>query len=421
MRTIIEPFRIRTVEPIHFTTPEERAQRLAAAHWNVFGLRARDVMIDMLTDSGTGAMSTQQWAAMMRGDESYAGSDSFYELKEVIQDLTGYRHVFPVHQGRAAERIVFQILGGRGKTIPNNTHFDTTRANIEFTGAEASDLPVPEAHEPGLERPFKGDMDLDALAGMLAAAEPGTVPVGLLTITNNSVGGQGVSMANIRAVSGLYRSHGIPFLLDAARFAENAFLIKRNEAGYGDKPLKEITREMFSHADGCMVSAKKDGLVNIGGFAAVNDDDLADQIRNPADPHRGFPNLRRPGGPGHGGPGPGSAGGARRALPGVPPGQLHLPGGCAAAARGPHRAAGGDSRRVCGRRGVLGSHPRPPNARPEPLQRALPCRRDPGGRGGHADVRGHRPRHRRGDSHARWTWCGSPCPGGSTPRATSTG
>jgi tryptophanase len=289
MKTIIEPFRIRTVEPIRLTSRAYRTEALQRAKYNLFGLRARDVTIDLLTDSGTGAMSTRQWAAMMLGDESYAGSDSFYELESVVRDLTGYRHVFPVHQGRAAERILFQIFGGAGRIIPNNTHFDTTRANVEFTGASALDLAIPSAQSPADESPFKGDMDVGRLAELLATAAPGTVPVGMMTVTNNSVGGQPVSMANLRRTSELFRRHRVPFLLDAARFAENAYLIRLREAGHAGRSLRDIAREMFSYADGCLVSAKKDGLVNIGGFMAVDDDTLAEKIRDLLILSEGFP------------------------------------------------------------------------------------------------------------------------------------
>lgn len=288
MRTIIEPFRIHTVEPIRITTEPERKRALEAAHWNLFGLRARDVIIDLLTDSGSGAMSTKQWAAIMTGDESYAGSESFYELEATVRELTGFRHVLPVHQGRAAERILFTILAKPGLKIPNNTHFDTTRANVEYQGTEAVDLPVPEALDPRAERAFKGDMDLEKLAAFLAANH-GKVPLGLLTITNNSCGGQPVSMANIRATAELYRAHGVPFFLDAARFAENAYLIQQTEPGFRDKPLRAIAREMFSHADGCLVSAKKDGLVNIGGLLCINDPKLAEAARNLLILTEGFP------------------------------------------------------------------------------------------------------------------------------------
>ncbi len=289
MRTIIEPFKIHMVEPIRLTTLAEREAILAAAKFNLFGIRARDVIIDLLTDSGTGAMSTEQWAALMRGDESYAGSESFYELERVVRDLTGYRHVFPVHQGRAAERILFAILGGQGRVIPNNTHFDTTRANIEYTGAQALDLPDPRAEALTVDAPFKGNMDTGRLAELLAAAPSGSVPVGLLTVTNNAVGGQPVSLANARATSELYRRHGVPFFLDAARFAENAFLVQRHEPGQRERSLKEIAREMFALADGCMISAKKDGLVNIGGILALQDDALAEKVRNLLILTEGFP------------------------------------------------------------------------------------------------------------------------------------
>lgn len=258
----------------------EREEALERAHYNLFQLAAYDVMIDLLTDSGTGAMSTEQWAAMMTGDESYAGSASFYELESVVNDLMGFKHVMPVHQGRAAERIMFQILADEHSQIPNNTHFDTTRANIEYRQAKALDFPVPSALDPACEEAFKGNMDVDRLRAFLEDSPEGTVPVGLLTITNNATGGQPVSMANIREVASLYREHGIRFLLDAARFSENAYLIKLEEPGYRDKPLKEIVREMFSYADGAMISAKKDGLVNIGGLLCLNDDRLAEQARN---------------------------------------------------------------------------------------------------------------------------------------------
>jgi tryptophanase len=280
VRTIIEPFRIRTVEPLRLTTRAEREQALRTAHYNLFSLRARDVLIDLLTDSGTGAMSTKQWAALMQGDESYAGSESYYELQGVVRELTGFEHVFPVHQGRAAERILCQIFGGKDKTIPNNTHFDTTRANIEFTGAAALDLPVREAHDPAVEDDFKGNYDLDRLARFLATAPRGTVPLGLATVTNNAVGGQPVSLPNLQAASALFRAHGIPFLLDAARFAENAWLVRQRDPAWRDAPLPRIVRAMFDCADGCMISAKKDGLVNIGGLLCVRDAALAEQIRS---------------------------------------------------------------------------------------------------------------------------------------------
>jgi tyrosine phenol-lyase len=288
MKTIIEPFRIRSVEPIRMSTLEERETALEAAHYNLFSLAARDVMIDLLTDSGTGAMSTKQWAALMQGDESYAGSESYYDLRDTVQDLMGYKHVIPVHQGRAAERIIFQILAAEDKSIPNNTHFDTTRANIEFRGTEAVDLPVPEGLDPSAAGDFKGNMDIDRLRVFLEENQ-GRVPVGLLTITNNGNGGQPVSMQNIRETAELYKQYGIPFLLDAARFAENAYMIKLREEGYADKDLRDIVREMFDYADGCMVSAKKDGMVNMGGLLCLEDDALAVDARNLLILTEGFP------------------------------------------------------------------------------------------------------------------------------------
>ncbi len=289
MKTIIEPFRIKTVEPLRITSREERERALKQAHFNLFGLKARDVIIDLLTDSGTGAMSTRQWAALMMGDESYAGSESFFELEQVVRDLTGYRHVIPVHQGRAAERILFGILGAEGKKIPNNTHFDTTKANIEFTGAKAVDLPLAQALEPSAEAPFKGNMDLEALESFLEETPKEEIPLGLATVTNNTVGGQPVSLANLREVSRLYRAKGVPFFLDAARFAENAWFIKQREEGHADRGLEEIVRELFSLADGCLISAKKDGLVNIGGILAMNDGELAQRCRDLLILTEGFP------------------------------------------------------------------------------------------------------------------------------------
>jgi tryptophanase len=287
MHTIIEPFKIRTVEPIRLTAPAERQLALEQARHNLFRLRARDVTIDLLTDSGTGAMSTQQWAAMMTADESYAGGESFYDLEAAVREVTGYPHVLPVHQGRAAERIVCELLLRPGDAVPNNTHFDTTRANIEHRGARAVDLPVASALEPATVRPFKGNMDLERLGAFLAAER--RVPMGMLTITNNAAGGQPVSMANVRAVGAAYRERGIPFLIDGARFAENSYLIQRREPGYRHRPLPEIARETFDQADGCLISMKKDGLVNIGGVLALRDDRLAERARNLRILTEGFP------------------------------------------------------------------------------------------------------------------------------------
>jgi tryptophanase len=288
IHTVIEPFRIKSVEPIRMTTPEERERKIVEAHYNVFLLDARDVLIDLLTDSGTGAMSAGQWAGIMRGDESYAGSDSFYRFRDAVQDITGLKHVIPTHQGRAAEKILFTTVCMPGDVIPNNTHFDTTRANIEFTGATALDLPGAAGKDLSSRAPFKGDMDVEALDRLLADP-PGRVPLCMITVTNNSGGGQPVSMANIRAVAEVCRKHEVPLYLDACRFAENAFFIQQREEGYEDTPLIEIAREMFSYCDGATMSAKKDGMANIGGFLATNDDALAAQEKDLLILTEGFP------------------------------------------------------------------------------------------------------------------------------------
>ena len=278
--TIIEPFRIKSVEPISFTTREQRQLLLRSAHYNLFLLKADDVLIDLLTDSGTGAMSTHQWAAVMEGDESYAGSRSFDRFKHSVQDIFGYKHVIPAHQGRAAERILFHVMCKKGDVVPNNTHFDTTRANVEYVGAEAIDLPMPEARQPGTVLPFKGNMNVAALEELIERVGREHIPLVMLTVTNNSGGGQPVSMANARAVSNLCHQHGIPLYFDACRFAENAYFIKLREPGYADKTPKEIAQEMFALGDGCTMSAKKDGMANIGGFLCTNDDLLARQEEN---------------------------------------------------------------------------------------------------------------------------------------------
>lgn len=286
--TIIEPFRIKSVEPIRMTTAEERLELLQAAKLNVFQLRAEDVLIDLLTDSGTGAMSARQWAAVMQGDESYAGAQSFYRLERVIQRITGYPFLIPTHQGRAAERILFSVATKAGEIVPNNTHFDTTRANLEYGGVEAVDLVIPEGIEPQTLHPFKGNIDLERVEALLK--EKGDrVPFGMLTITNNSGGGQPVSMQNIRAYSALLKKYDKPLVMDVCRFAENAMFIKMREPGMEDRSIESIVQEMFSYADGCTMSAKKDGMVNIGGFIALRDERWVEAARNLLILTEGFP------------------------------------------------------------------------------------------------------------------------------------
>ncbi|MBP6806601.1 MAG: tryptophanase [Chloroflexi bacterium] len=287
-KTIIEPFRIKAVEPIRHTTRAEREIALQEAGYNLFLLRAEDVLIDLLTDSGTGAMSSAQWAGMMLGDESYAGAKSFYKFETAVRNITGFKHVIPTHQGRAAERILFGSALKPGDIVPNNTHFDTTRANTEYRGAIALDIPIPEGRDPQIILPFKGNIDLGKLEETLRE-NPGKVPLSMITVTNNSGGGQPVSMANIRSASEICHRHGVPFFLDACRFAENAYFIKLREAGYADKTPLEIAQEMFSYADGATMSAKKDGMANIGGFLALNDDALAQECKNMLILTEGFP------------------------------------------------------------------------------------------------------------------------------------
>jgi tyrosine phenol-lyase len=289
VKTIIEPFRIKSVEPLTRTTPEQREVLLQQAGYNLFQLRAGDVLLDLLTDSGTSAMSTEQWAALMRGDESYAGSDSFFRLKRVVHGLTAFRHVIPTHQGRAAERILFSVLCKPGHIVPNNTHFDTTRANIEFTGARAIDLPIAEAADTQAYLPFKGNIDIAALEKLIADEGAAKIPLVMITVTNNSSGGQPVSLANIRAAREVTHRYNIPLYLDACRFAENAWFIRQREPDYADKTPREIAREMFSLADGCTFSAKKDAFANIGGLLCTNDDSLAEQEMNLLILTEGFP------------------------------------------------------------------------------------------------------------------------------------
>ncbi|HED06909.1 MAG TPA: tryptophanase [Ignavibacteria bacterium] len=289
MKTIIEPFKIKSVEPIKFTTKEEREKLLKDVGNNPFLLHADDVLIDLLTDSGTSAMSSLQWAGIMNGDESYAGSRSFYRFEKMVKKITGMKYIIPTHQGRAAERILFSILGGKGKYIPNNTHFDTTRANIEFSGAEAVDLLNEEGKHPEIRADFKGNMDVEKLKEFIKNIGHENIPVCMLTITNNSGGGQPVSMQNIREVKEACKQYNIPMFLDACRFAENAYFIKKREKGYADKSVLEIAQETFSYADGATMSAKKDALVNIGGFLSINDDELAQKCRNLLIVTEGFP------------------------------------------------------------------------------------------------------------------------------------
>lgn len=288
-RTIIEPFRIKMTEPIPLTSREQRETALEDAHHNVFLLPAEVITIDLLTDSGTGAMSSDQWAAMMRGDESYAGSHSWSRFEHTIRDITGFKHIFPTHQGRAAERILAETLLGPDSVVPNNSHFDTTRANIAYTGANPVDLPTADGLNLTLDHPFKGNMDTDRLERLIDDIGAETIPFAMVTITNNSGGGQPVSLENIRRVKEILTQYNIPLIIDACRFAENAFFIQRRESGQRDRELIDIAREIFSYADGATMSAKKDGLVNIGGFLACHNDEWAEKFRNLLILTEGFP------------------------------------------------------------------------------------------------------------------------------------
>lgn len=289
MKTVIEPFRIKVVEPIIMTDPEARAELIRQAGYNPFRLRAEHVLIDLLTDSGTGAMSARQWAGVMEGDESYAGARSFFHFDAAVREIFGHRHVIPTHQGRASERLLCRAIVKLGDVILGNTHFDTTRANIEDAGAEARDLPIPEAKDPENLHPFKGNIDLERLEAALRELGRERVPFVLITVTNNSGGGQPVSMANVAAARGICNRHGVPLLLDAARFAENAYFIKLREEGFADRTPKEIAQAMFALSDGAVMSMKKDAFGNIGGVMTLNSDEWADRVRNLLILTEGFP------------------------------------------------------------------------------------------------------------------------------------
>ena len=287
-KTLIEPFRIKSIEPIRMTTRAEREELLDTARLNVFKLHAADVLIDWLTDSGTGAMSSRQWGAIMEGDESYAGARSYYRLEQVIRAITGMAHFIPTHQGRAAEKVLFTAACKKGDLVPNNSHFDTTRANLEYLGVEAVDLVIAEGLQPALEHPFKGNIDLARVESLLQD-QAGRIPFGMITVTNNTGGGQPVSMANIRAYHALLKKHGKPLIMDVCRFSENAMFIKMREPGYETASIREIAQEMFSYAEGCTMSAKKDGMVNIGGFIVLRSDEWMDAVRNMLILTEGFP------------------------------------------------------------------------------------------------------------------------------------
>ncbi len=289
MKTIIEPFKIKSVEPIYFTSEEERISILKNAFYNPFLIKAHDVIIDLLTDSGTSAMSSEQWAGIMRGDESYAGSDSFFRFEEAVQSITRMKYIIPTHQGRASEKILFSILGGKGKFFISNTLFDTTRANIEFSGAEGIDLLCDEGKHPSFIAPFKGNMNIDLLQKTIEEKGAENIPLIIVTITNNSGGGQPVSMENIKQIKTICNRYNIPLFIDACRFSENCYFIKQREKGYENKSIQEIANELFSYSDGCTMSAKKDAFANIGGFLAMNDATLAQQCRNLLIITEGFP------------------------------------------------------------------------------------------------------------------------------------
>jgi tryptophanase len=284
-----EPFRIKAVEPIKITTREERSELLAQAGFNPFLVQAADIYVDLLTDSGTSAMSDNQWAGLMRGDESYAGCRNYHSLESAISEIFGFKYFVPTHQGRAAENVLFSVLVRPGLQVPNNMHFDTTRANVEARGGVAADLVIDEGKDPTSRHPFKGNLDITKLKAFIERVEPRNIPLGMITITNNSGGGQPVSMQNIRETAEVLHAHGIPFYVDACRYAENAYFVKLREQGYADKTTLDIAREAFSYADGCTMSAKKDALVNIGGFLAMNDPALYERACQELILREGFP------------------------------------------------------------------------------------------------------------------------------------
>ena len=286
--TIIEPFKIKSVEPLPITSPEERLEALKREHWNIFGLKSQEVTIDLLTDSGTGSMSSEQWASLMRGDESYAGSQSWQRFEEVVTELTGYKHIIPTHQGRASERILASVLLKQGNVVPSNSHFDTTRANVEFTGSEARDLLCEEGLNLLKPSPFKGNVDLEKLEKTLSE-EKENIPFVLMTVTNNTGGGQPVSMENLKATRELCDKYGAPLFLDACRFAENSWFIHEREKGYESVEIRDIAKEIFRLSDGCTISLKKDGFGNIGGFIGINDDEIAAECKNLLILTEGFP------------------------------------------------------------------------------------------------------------------------------------
>ncbi len=289
MKTIIEPFKIKSVEPIYFTDAYQRIHLLQEAHYNPFLLRAKDVIIDLLTDSGTGSMSSEQWAGIMRGDESYAGSESFFHFESVVRMITGMKYIIPTHQGRASEKILFSLKGGKNKYILSNTLFDTTRANVEASGAEGVDLLCAEGKDPSLLAPFKGNMDIAALEKFIENNSAENIPLVVMTVTNNSGGGQPVSLQNIKEAKAVCTRYKIPFYIDACRFAENCYFIKQREKGYETASILAIAQELFSYADGCLMSAKKDAFANIGGFLAMQDETLAEAARNVLIITEGFP------------------------------------------------------------------------------------------------------------------------------------